>query len=901
MSLQSAFAPTTDARFTHLSLRHHIAFALASAACVPVANAQETADDAVEPIRVAAAEAAVSNAGANANEPLERVVVVRSRNRLEPLQDVPLSISVVTGAELERENAVELGDITKRAANVTYNTGNPRQGSLSIRGVGKQGQTDAQDPSVGVIVDGVNYAYNALSFYDFTDVEAVEVTRGPQGTLLGKNTTMGVVNITTRQPSFTPDAIYSITLGDKDALIGKAAGGGPIFDDLLAWRGTFYVDKQDGAFKNLYDNGDRSYTDKNRMYGRVQLLFTPSQNFTAKVSVDLTPRAGENSNGLTFYKQVPEFYSDGSRVNLANDASTRLARRWFAQESNYTYADDYLGAARLNAVNNDNQRALFTGTKGASVWLDWNVGNFTVTSISAYKDYYFDARNDEGTPFNISLNGNTTVHYKQVSQELRLSSQTGGVIDYQTGLFILNSENTYNAKQEWGSDAGAWFATGPQYSTLDTNGSGRYLLENSLARLFRLQTDHIDNESAALFGQANLHLNDRSTVTAGVRFTREDRNNETARLIKTNGYAAELNPVQVNGVATGGFASTSTGALGTTNTTEQLALADLVANKYFGVAATGTPGGAYNALTAAQQLQVAAAKAVRQAQLGTLWHNTQGESFEETQPAFVLSQNYAVTPDFTSYVSWQYGEKAGISQFTNGLPNNAKPEKSSAYEIGLKSVLFDRDLVVNFDFFLNEIRDYQQSVQVLDEYTTRLRNDQQLYYTSATGNVAKVHVKGFEVDGTYSGLPHTAIRFSAAINDAVYEDFKNAGQPSENGFAGAAAYRDVSGETLPGAPKYTFTLGAEYRLPVFASKEFHTSFNHFQTSKYNSDNLLSSYGWVAGYGITDFSIGLGAADRSFDVSLIVKNAFDTQYAPEGWTSYTPSIPRWYGVSLSGRL
>src|SRR5215207_3969141 len=90
-------------------------------------------------------------------------VTVRARNRLEPLQEVPLSISVVTGKELERLQATEIGAITQRAANVSWNLGNQRTSSLSIRGVGRQGQTEAQDPSVGFIVDGVSYGYNALT------------------------------------------------------------------------------------------------------------------------------------------------------------------------------------------------------------------------------------------------------------------------------------------------------------------------------------------------------------------------------------------------------------------------------------------------------------------------------------------------------------------------------------------------------------------------------------------------------------------------------------------------------------------------------------------------------------------------------------------------------------------
>jgi outer membrane receptor protein involved in Fe transport len=860
-------------------------------------------------------------------------VVVRSRNRLEPLKDVPLSISVVTGKELEREGAFDTIAITKRAANVQWNTGNPRQGSLSIRGIGKQAQTDAQDPSVGVIVDGVNYAYNPLSSYDFLDVDTVEVSRGPQGTLLGKGATLGVINITTRRPSFKPDSIYSITFGENNTVIGRFAGGGPVIDDLLAWRGSFYVDKQKGAFDNLYEGGgDRSYTDKNRIYGRVQLLYTPADNFSARLSVDVTPRSGENTNGLTFYKDPPPFYSNGTPVNLANESSTRLARRWFKQESNYTYYGNYIGAGQQGAVNNDAQNPIYTGSNGGSLELNWNVGGFAVTSISAYKDYYFDARNDEGTPFNITFNSNTTAHYRQLSQEVRVNSAVGEFVDYQAGIFLLKTDNTVLSKQEYGSDAGAWLANATQYNFLDAigadgNTNGRYLLENSLSRLFTLQTDKIDNKSAAAFGQLNWHFTDKLTVTTGARFTNENRNNQTQKGIKTNGYAAELDPAIVNGVVLGGFDSfynpattavyvlngnvvpagtpgaTQVAAGGYALTTDTgnpalvasaNAVADAAALKYFNVAT-------WAGLTGTQKRQLYYAQAIRKANLGIVYSPTQAIPFKKTQPAYVFSPSYKISDQFTTYVSWQYGEKAGIAQFTNGLPNNARPEKNTASELGLKSILFNKKLLLNADVFVNNITDYQQSVRVLDVYTTTLRNDGTLTYASATGNVPKVQVKGLELDGAFNGIPYTSLRFNAAYNNAVYRQFPNSGQPSENGYTGAPPYQDVSGQTVPGAPKVTASVGAEFRLPVLNNKEFHSSFNTFYTSKYNSDNTLSVYGWVDPYTLTDFSIGIGRKDSYFDISFIVQNAFDTRYRAQGFSSYTPSLPRWYGVQVSGRL
>jgi iron complex outermembrane receptor protein len=873
-----------------------------------IITAQSGAAPAAADAAIPAPAAASADASAKEEPQTLGEVTIRSRNRLERLQDVPLSVSVVTGKELDRLQATDIKALTQRAANVSWNQGNQRTASLSIRGIGKQGQTEAQDPSVGLIVDGVNYAYNALSSsYDFTDVDAVEVTRGPQGTLLGKNTSVGVINVTTRRPSFTPDASYSVTLGQKDTVLGRFSAGGPVVDGLLAYRATLSASKGAGDIKNLY-NQDISYTNKDRVSGRLQFLLTPSPDFTARFAFDLQPRAGETTNGRTINTPTPSAYANGSTNPLSTDASTRLARRWFTQQSGYTYQDNYLYGNGQNAVNNDNQRPLVTGSEGASAELTWNLGNHTLTSITAYKDYHFNATNDEGTPFDVHRNsGGFWNDYKQASQELRLSSQPGGLVDYQTGLFLLAVHNQADYRKEWGNDAGAWFASSAQYTRLDANAAGRYLLQNSLDQLAMsfnspAGVQDIKNKSGAIFAQANWHLAEPLTLTTGVRLTREDRQNTASSRVNNYGNGGELNPVAVNGVQLGGFASDSLGLLGANNTASQLSLADSAANKYFGTAITGTAGAVYNSLSAAQKRQIADAKAIRVAQIGVLFNDTQAERFKGTLPAFVLSPSYKVNDKLTTYTSWQYGEKAGISQLTNGVSNLVKREKTSAFELGAKAALLDRTLLLNADLFLMNIKDYQQAVRVLDVYTTNLNNDGTLYYTSATGSVPKVQAKGLEIDGAYSGIKNTTIRFSGAYNDARYKEFANSAQPVENGYTGAAPYRDVSGQRLPGAARYTANVGVDYRQPLSGNKEFHTSFNTAYTSKFNSDNALSSYGWIPSSSITDFAIGFGTRDQSFDVSLLVKNLFnDDTPLTRTWNSYTPAVSRWVGIVVSGKL
>jgi len=841
-------------------------------------------------------------------------VVVRSRNRIEKVQDVPISVSVISGKELDRELAYDIGGITKRAANVARNTGNSRTYSLSIRGVGKVSQTEAQDTSVGAILDGVNLAYAPLTSFDFFDVDSVEVARGPQGTLLGKNSTMGVVVINTRRPSFVPDAHWAVTLGQRHTVISQFAGGGPVVDDLLAWRGSLSVNKGAGAYTNNY-NPDQSYFDRDRVSGRLQLLFTPTPDFSARWSADIQPKGSEYYNGLNVRTELPARFSQtgASTAGSPSDVRGKLARRWFVDAGSFDYDHGYLDNPNVNL---DNQRPLVTATNGSSLDLKWNLGTHDLTSITAYRDYHFHARNDEGTPFDISKNGGGKVDaYRQFSQELRIASKQGGSVDYQAGLLFFR--NTVDFGQQgwnagWGADAGAWFANDLQYSTLDTDGNGRVLLGNSLNGLNKGQSQAVLNRSLAIFGQADWHLTPQATVTTGLRLTREDRQNKADATLVDNGFAGKgLNPFSVSyGVAgtptagrvlTGGFDSVAfsqaTAANGTAgNLTAaaladpvQVALANSVAQKYFNVAT-------YGALTAAQRGQIAAAKAIRATQIGTLWPMVNADRFRKTQPGFVVSPSYKFSPDQTGYVSLQYGEKGGVSQIVNGVSRLADPEKVTSYEVGLKSAFLGKTLFLNTDVFLTQVQGYQQAVAIPDPLNPAAT-------VSYTGNAEKVRLYGLEVDGSYAGWRGTTVRFSGAYTEAKYVQFKYSPVPADfQTGAGISPYQDVSGQYLAGAARFTFNIGPEYRRSVFGDKVFHTSFNAAFISGNNTDTALSGYGWVPKRWLADASVGLGRVDNKFDVSVVVKNLFNDK-TPQSvtWNSYVPADPRWVGIQFSGKL
>ncbi|MCV2361270.1 TonB-dependent receptor [Paucibacter sp. TC2R-5] len=856
-------------------------------------------------------------------------ITVRSRVRIERLQDVPLSISVVQGTEIERLSAYGIEAVTRRAANVSWNLGNQRTSSIAIRGIGKVGQTEAQDPSVGVIVDGVAYAYNALtSSFDFVDIDTVEVTRGPQGTLLGKNNSVGTLIFNTRKPSFTSTADYKLEFRQDRGLFASAAAGGAVIDDLLAYRVAFSVNRGEGDIKNIY-NPDVTYTNKDRVSGRLQFLLTPTQDFNARLSFDLQPRAGESTNGRSFSKPTPPTYLNGEPVATA---VSKFERRWF--KDNKAYSPELAD----NNIINDAARPLVTGSKGATADLNWNLGSHTLTSITAYKDYHFNAYNDENSPFDIARNsGGYWNDYSQVSQEFRITSATGGFVDYQAGLYLLSVKNDATYNKGFGNDAGANLASDAQYAALDADGNGRYLLQSSLAHLRGGLRDTggvqaIQNKSAAIFGQANWNLSPAWTVTTGARVTREDRQNTVGSRIFENGSAPELNASSINGVKLGGFDSFwnngktdkwalngNTVAAGTpgatlvaagkyaltTDSRDAAAVAtgqkqaDFAAKKYFNAAS-------WAALTDAQKKQLFYAQAIRKAAVGVLSNDVEATPYKATQPTLLLSPSYKVNPDVTTYASFQHGEKAGIAQVYNGKPYAVEAEKTDSFELGVKSALLGRSLILNAAVYQSRITNYQQLVRVIDDYATEqaVAADPKAIpvYAGITGNVPRVKLYGLELDGFYSGIRNTTLRFSGALNNVTYDKFPNAGFPVEEGNVAVPAGKDLSGRQLPGAPKYSFNVGGDYNLPVAGDKIVRGSVNLAYSSSYYSDNALSIYSVIPSSYVVDAGIGFGRRDKGFEVMLLAKNLLnDKTPQSQTWNSTSPAVPRSFAISFSGRI
>src|SRR6188474_1935572 len=234
-------------------------------------------------------------------------VVITSRRRREVLQDVPIPVSVIGGKQLDEAGAFNVNRVKEFVPSVQLYTSNPRNTGINIRGLGSPfGLTnDGLDPGVGFYVDGIYYARPAAATLDFVDVERIEVLRGPQGTLFGKNTTSGAFNITSRKPSFNSGADFEVSYGNYAYLQAKASVTGAL-GNKVAGRLSFSGTQRDGIIDNIR-TGKPTNTLNNQGI-RGQLLFTPTANTNITLAADITTQHNDG------YAQVVAGVAPTNRV-----------------------------------------------------------------------------------------------------------------------------------------------------------------------------------------------------------------------------------------------------------------------------------------------------------------------------------------------------------------------------------------------------------------------------------------------------------------------------------------------------------------------------------------------------------------------------------------------------------
>ena len=455
--------------------------------------------------------ASVALAGPTPPSPVSDILVT-ARQRPEAAQTVPAALSVVGGAWLDRSLAVNTQALTTIVPALAYSSANPRNTAFTIRGLGSSvvavsQANDGLEPGVGFYVDGVYHARPATAASDFSDIERVEVLRGPQGTLFGKNTTAGAISITSRLPSFTPAASEEVSLGERRLVQARAMATGPLVDDVLAYRVSGLLTRRDGVIHNVRTGADQNSVDNQAVRG--QLLFTPSAAVRLRLVADYARFGGDCCTQV--YLRVGTSLRSPSRQYAALAAAAHYAPPSTNPYDRLTDIDAGLGVD--------------TNEGGIAATLDWNLGAATLTSISAWRFWNWDAANDRDyTGLPIQTIQHIPSRQDQISQELRLASNGDRRFSYVAGLYYFRQVITGRPISIYGAYGAPWLL-----GTATSNGTA--IPANLLDGYGQDGNTRFAVNSYAVFAEANWKVLPRLTLTGGLRQTWEDKNGQYATTV----------------------------------------------------------------------------------------------------------------------------------------------------------------------------------------------------------------------------------------------------------------------------------------------------------------------------------------------------------------------------------
>jgi iron complex outermembrane receptor protein len=453
-------------------------------------------------------------------------IVVTARRRAETVQTVPIAMSVIGGTALAETGAYNVSRLTQLQPTLQFYSTNPRNSAANIRGLGAPfGLTnDGIEQGVGIYVDQVYYSRIASATFDFTDTERIEVLRGPQGTLYGKNTTAGAINIYTRKPSFTPEARIELTTGNYQFVQAKASVSGPLVPDKLAIRLSAAVTERDGTIHNVATGKNLNAQDNKSVRG--QLYWKPTETLDLALSGD-------------YGQQNP----DCCVQYYARTGATQrpLARQYAALAAAQGYVVPSTDAFdRVTDVDTPLRAKQELG--GASLLANWDLGAATITSVSAWRFWHWDPSNDRdfiGLPITtVSANPSQQTQY---SQELRIASNGTHTLDYVLGAFYFYQTIDTQGLQVQGPAASAFLL-----NPTSANSKNPAVLNGLTSR----NTIGFTNTSAALFGKLTWHVTDRLQIAPGLRLNYDKKDGDYVSTVTTGAGAALNCSVAAQGAST---------------------------------------------------------------------------------------------------------------------------------------------------------------------------------------------------------------------------------------------------------------------------------------------------------------------------------------------------------------
>ena len=431
-------------------------------------------------------------------------IVVTARKRTESVQDVPISIAAHTGEMLEVrqiDSTDKLGQITpnlqfsSRAASSGHNS----TSTIFMRGVGQIDFLSSNDSGVGFYLDEVYYSRSVGTSINFLDIDRVEILRGPQGTLFGRNTIGGAIQLFSNRPSHAENSgKLSLNFGrfdrtDIEGMYNLAVS------DRWAFRLAAAVNSRDGYVERASDGKDLG--DINNFIVRFSASWQPADNFSANLVYDRI-KTDENGtptifNSINTSQAFPVFASlnAGCSAAVGGPPGVRVVNE--TASINRACANNAFQALAPYSVDPNGKLASELKTEGLSLTMEWNVSdNFNVKYIASFKDiYYFSARDADNTPLTI-LHTENSDDVEALSQELQFQGELmGGRLQWLLGAYYYG---------ETASQIYPAFLPSPQVGTLDNQAK-------------------IDNKTVAIFTQESFSITDSLELTVGARWTQETK------------------------------------------------------------------------------------------------------------------------------------------------------------------------------------------------------------------------------------------------------------------------------------------------------------------------------------------------------------------------------------------
>ena len=834
-------------------------------------------------------------------------IVVTATKREQTLQDVPVAVTVATAAQIEREFIRDLKDLGSIVPSLRVGE---RQSSANtnffIRGFGNGANNVGIEPSVGVFIDGVYRSRTASQISDLPDISRIEVLRGPQSTLFGKNASAGVISIATALPKFEFGGNVEASYGNYDAVVVKGVVTGPITDTLAASISGGY-NHREGNTRNLGAGG--RINDRNRWFVRGQLLFQPDSQLKVRLIAD--------------YGKIDEACC--AVVNVRQSAATGAVRavggnvndpaRAFAQEA-YTNYDP------INRIEN----------YGLSGQVDYELGPITLTSITAYrKTHSFSDYDADFTSADILQLNAADVGVKTFTQEFRASANIADKLNALVGAYYFNENIRSDGALQWG-------AAGRPYIDLLVRGlSGNAInvaaLETQFGavqgnpglftnRFFARGTGlderyRLKNEAISIFAQVDFEIAERLTVTGGVNYT-HDAKRFVTNVTSSDVFAGISLPAARTQLANAGIAQTIGRAIG--------APGGLASAAQIAAFAAANPAG-FTAISNGALAQTAPLLGLRALQFLPPALNVPNAvepgKTGDNNVSWTARASYDLNDTVNIYAGVATGFKAssvnlsrdsrpplsaqsainaaGIAVVNQSYGSRvASPEKSTSYEAGLKA---NWGLVTaNVAVFKQSIRGFQSNIFTGSGFFL--------------GNAGKQSVFGIEFEGAARPAKGLTLGLSMTYLDPKFDDFKN------------SAFGDATGITPADIPPIsaTFTLTYDHAFPNDDHLIFYGDF-HYESQVQTVEGLPGFIVRDPATGVpVNYQPGLDAARpfkrevnelngsityamrNGLELSLWGRNLFDSRYfnvvfdsvAQSGSVSAYVNQPRTYGVAARFR-